>query len=68
MLFRSIVHSHVASKAEPSSTDVLVAGYPDALYLIVSLARSHAAPDGEPGIRGWWIVEGQAHEVALEIA
>lgn len=63
-----IVHSHVASKAEPSSTDVLVAGYPDALYLIVSLARNHAAPDGEPGIRGWWILDGEAHEVILEIA
>ena len=62
-----IVHSHVASKAEPSSTDVLVAGYPDALYLIVSLARGHAAPDGAPGIRAWWILDGAAHEVSLEI-
>jgi proteasome lid subunit RPN8/RPN11 len=63
-----IVHSHVASKAEPSSTDVLVAGYPDALYLIVSLARGHAAPDSAPGIRAWWILDGEAHEVALEIS
>ena len=63
-----IVHSHVASKAEPSSTDVLVAGYPDALYLIVSLARGHAAPDGAPGIRAWWILDGEAHEVAIEIS
>ena len=62
-----IVHSHVASKAEPSSTDVLVAGYPDALYLIVSLARGHAAPDGAPGIRAWWILDGEAHEVALQL-
>ena len=62
-----IVHSHVASKAEPSSTDVLVAGYPDALYLIVSLARGHAAPDGAPGIRAWWILDGEAHEVELHI-
>ena len=63
-----IVHSHVASKAEPSSTDVLVAGYPDALYLIVSVARGHAAPDGAPGIRAWWILDGEAHEVAIEIS
>ena len=63
-----IVHSHVASKAEPSSTDVLVAGYPDALYLIVSLARGHASLNGEPGIRAWWILDGEAHEVALEIS
>ncbi len=62
-----IVHSHVASPAKPSSTDTLIAGYPDALYLIVSLARSQAAPDGEPGIRAWWIVDHEATEVELQI-
>lgn len=62
-----IVHSHVASPAKPSVTDTGVAGYPDALYLIVSLAQSQAAPDGEPGIRGWWIVERVATEVSVAI-
>jgi proteasome lid subunit RPN8/RPN11 len=62
-----IVHSHVASPAVPSVTDTSVAGYPDALYLLVSLAPSQAAPDGEPGIRGWWIVEREATEVELLI-
>jgi proteasome lid subunit RPN8/RPN11 len=62
-----IVHSHVASPAKPSVTDTGVAGYPDALYLIVSLAQSQAAPDGEPGIRAWWIVNREATEVELQI-
>ena len=62
-----IVHSHVASPAKPSVTDTGVAGYPDALYLIVSLAQSQAAPDGEPGIRAWWIVDRIATEVELAI-
>ena len=44
-----------------------VAGYPDALYLIVSLAQSQSAPDGEPGIRAWWIVNREATEVELRI-
>ena len=62
-----IVHSHVASPAKPSVTDTGVAGYPDALYLIVSLAQSQADQGGEPGIRAWWIVEREATEVELRI-
>jgi proteasome lid subunit RPN8/RPN11 len=61
-----IVHSHVASPAIPSVTDTSVAGYPAALYLLVSLAPSQAAPDGEPGIRAWWIVNREATEVGLD--
>jgi len=62
-----IVHSHVASPAVPSVTDTTVAGYPDALYLLVSLAPSQAAPDGEPGIRAWWIVDQVVTEVELVV-
>ena len=62
-----IVHSHVASPAVPSITDTSVAGYPDALYLLVSLSPSQAAPDGEPGIRAWWIVDRSATEVRLHL-
>ena len=61
-----IVHSHVASPAVPSVTDTSVAGYPDALYLLVSLAPSQVAPDGEPGIRAWWILNREATEVGLD--
>ena len=62
-----IVHSHVASPAVPSITDTSVAGYPDALYLLVSLSPSQVAPDGEPGIRAWWIVDRSATEVRLHL-
>lgn len=33
----AIVHSHPSSTAEPSATDISEIGYPEALYLIISL-------------------------------
>ena len=54
-----IVHSHVASKAEPSATDVGLAAYRDALYLICSLAAE------APVLRAWSIVDGGVSEVVL---
>jgi [CysO sulfur-carrier protein]-S-L-cysteine hydrolase len=54
-----IVHSHVASKAEPSATDVGLAAYQDALYLICSLAVD------PPVVRAWSIVDGGVSEVVL---
>jgi proteasome lid subunit RPN8/RPN11 len=56
----AIVHSHVATPAEPSKTDIELAYFPEALYLICSLAN----PD-QPDIRAWSIVEGTVSEVAL---
>lgn len=41
----AIFHSHVASPAHPSPTDVREAHYPGVVYLIVSLAGSH--PDAK---------------------
>jgi proteasome lid subunit RPN8/RPN11 len=55
-----IVHSHVASKAEPSATDVGLAAYPDALYLICSLAAD------PPVVRAWAIDQGRVGEVVLQ--
>jgi proteasome lid subunit RPN8/RPN11 len=64
--FWAIVHSHVRSPARPSPTDLGLAFYPDALYLLVSLAEPEADPTtGEPGVRAWRIVDGAAHEVEL---
>ncbi len=57
-----IVHSHVASPAVPSDTDVGLAAYPDALYLICSLAN----PD--PQVRAWSIRDGAVLEVVLVTA
>jgi proteasome lid subunit RPN8/RPN11 len=64
-----IVHSHVRSPAVPSLTDIGLGFYPDALYLLVSLADDQADPvTGEPSLRGWRIVDGAIHEVALRPA
>jgi [CysO sulfur-carrier protein]-S-L-cysteine hydrolase len=64
-----IVHSHVRSPARPSPTDVGLAFYPDALYLLVSLSPDEADPvTGAESVRAWRIVDGQVFEVALEIA
>ncbi len=46
-----IVHSHLAGPATPSAVDLREAHYPDALMIIVSLARSH------PEMRAWCIGE-----------
>ncbi len=63
-----IVHSHVRSAARPSPTDIGLAFYPDALYLLVSLADAEADPvTGEPGVRAWRIVDGQVFAVELSV-
>jgi proteasome lid subunit RPN8/RPN11 len=65
-VFWAIAHSHVRSPAVPSLTDIGVAQYPDALYVLVSLSDDEADPGtGEPSVRAWRIVEGAIHEVAI---
>ncbi|MEO8462384.1 MAG: M67 family metallopeptidase [Chloroflexota bacterium] len=65
-VFWAIVHSHVASPARPSPTDIGLAFYPEALYMLVSLHPDEAdAVTGEPGIRAWRIVDGQVSEVTI---
>jgi proteasome lid subunit RPN8/RPN11 len=65
-VFWGIVHSHTHTPAVPSPTDIGLAFYPDALYLLVSLSEDEADPStGEPGLRAWRIVEGAVHEVRL---
>ncbi len=61
-VFWAIVHSHVRSPAYPSPTDVGLAFYPDALYVLVSLA----AP--EPALGAFRIVDGTIHPVELMVA
>jgi proteasome lid subunit RPN8/RPN11 len=58
-VFWGIVHSHVRSPAFPSPTDVGLAFYPDALYVLVSLA------DDEPALGAFRIVDGGIHPVEL---
>ncbi len=62
----AVVHSHVRSPAVPSPTDLGLALFPEALYILVSLAKSEADPvSGAPSVRAWRIVDGTSFEVAL---
>jgi len=56
----AIVHSHVASPARPSQTDIGLAYYPDSLYIVCSLTNMD-----EPDARAWSIVDGAVTEVEL---
>ena len=56
-VFWAIAHSHVRSPAVPSPTDIGVAQYPDALYILVSLS--------DDDVRAWRIVDGATFEVAI---
>jgi len=67
-VFWGIVHSHTHTPAVPSPTDVGLAFYPDALYILVSLAEDEAdAATGTPSVRAWRIVDSVSHEVELEV-
>ena len=57
----AIYHSHTASPAYPSQTDINLAAYPGVTYLIVSLA------DGDRPLRGFEIEDGEVTEVDLTI-
>ena len=57
----AIYHSHTRSAPEPSQTDINLAFYPEALYVIVGLKSP------EPDVRAWRIVDGQVSEAALEV-
>ncbi|MDP6605109.1 MAG: M67 family metallopeptidase [Dehalococcoidia bacterium] len=68
----AIYHSHVASEARPSQTDVNMAFwppgdisgalmYPDAIYIVVSLAE-----EGAPVVQGFHIIAGDSYEACLE--
>jgi proteasome lid subunit RPN8/RPN11 len=58
----AIYHSHTKSPAYPSQTDVNLAGWPDAVYLIASLADADA-----PAVKGFWIRDGQISEAELVV-
>lgn len=67
-VFWAIVHSHVASPARPSPTDLRESHYPDSLYVLVSLSPHEADPvTGAESLRAWRIVDGGVHEVAVSI-
>ncbi len=57
-----IYHSHTKSPAYPSQTDVNLAGWPDAVYLIASLEDADA-----PEVKGFWIRDGKIEETVLDV-
>ena len=57
-----IYHSHTRSPAYPSQTDVNLAGWPDAVYLIASLKDAE-----DPDVRGFWIRDGNISDAELVV-
>jgi hypothetical protein len=50
----------------PSPTDVGLAFYPEALYVLVSLSEDEAdVATGAPSLRAWRILDGEVTEVPL---
>ena len=62
----AIFHSHTRSPAVPSPTDLRAAMYPDAVYLLASLADPVAQP--QQALRAWRIHGGQSFEVPLRFS
>jgi [CysO sulfur-carrier protein]-S-L-cysteine hydrolase len=66
----AIFHSHVASPAYPSPTDIREAHYPDSVYIVISLANPI-----EPDARGyliqkedWRDPDGKVEEIELMLS
>lgn len=57
-----IYHSHTHSPSYPSMTDVGLAYYPEAAYIIISLENK-----AEPDIRAYWIRDRQVHPAEFHI-
>jgi proteasome lid subunit RPN8/RPN11 len=57
-----IYHSHTATEAYPSRTDISIAGYPEAHYVLVSTRE----PDTEE-FRSYRIVDGVVTEEPVEV-
>jgi proteasome lid subunit RPN8/RPN11 len=57
-----IYHSHTHSPAYPSTTDIGLAYYPDAAYLIISLANKH-----KPDLKAYWIKDRRVTPAAFRI-
>jgi [CysO sulfur-carrier protein]-S-L-cysteine hydrolase len=59
----AIYHSHTHSDAYPSDTDIRLAFYPDARYMLLSLADRE-----EPELRSFFILDGEVTEEELQIS
>ena len=61
-----VYHSHTATEAYPSRTDISYAAEPQAHYVLVSTAES-GRDEGPVSVRSFRIVDGQVSEEELEI-
>jgi proteasome lid subunit RPN8/RPN11 len=61
-----VYHSHTATEAYPSRTDVSLATEPQAHYVLVSTAESGPA-DGPVSVRSYRILEGVVTEEEIEV-
>ena len=58
----AIYHSHTHTEAYPSQTDVRLASWADAIYILISLAQE------TPLVRAFWIQEGMITEEEIQIS
>lgn len=61
-----IYHSHTATEAYPSVTDIKLAGEPGAHYVLVS-TREHGNNEGPVEFRSYRIVDGDVTEEPVEV-
>ena len=61
-----VYHSHTATEAYPSRTDIAYAAEPQAHYLLVSTAESGAA-EGPVQVRSYRIAEGVVSEEQIQV-
>jgi proteasome lid subunit RPN8/RPN11 len=61
-----IYHSHTATEAYPSRTDVTLAGEPGAHYVLVS-TREHGQEAGPVEFRSYRIVDGKVSEEPVDV-
>lgn len=64
----AIYHSHLATPARPSETDIRLAFYPEAYYLLVSLSdpnKPDISPE-KPDLRAYRIIDGEVTEEDIE--
>ena len=60
---RAVYHSHTHSEAYPSSTDIRLAAWPEAYYIIISLADKES-----PVVRAFRILDGSVSEEPVQLA
>jgi [CysO sulfur-carrier protein]-S-L-cysteine hydrolase len=61
-----VYHSHTATEAYPSRTDIGLASEPDAHYVLVS-TREHGNNDGPVEFRSYSIVDGRVTEEQVSV-